>query len=48
METEIKKVFISYSWKVQEKVIELANRLIANGIDVLIDVYDLKVSFIIR
>lgn len=42
METEIKKVFISYSWKVQEKVIELANRLIANGIDVLIDVYDLK------
>lgn len=37
-----KKVFISYSWAVQERVIELAERLIANGIDVILDVYDLK------
>jgi hypothetical protein len=37
-----KKVFISYSWAVQEKVIELAERLLANGIEVILDVYDLK------
>lgn len=37
-----KKIFISYSWTVQERVVELAERLIANGIDVVLDVYDLK------
>lgn len=37
-----KKVFISYSWVVQERVIELAERLLSNGIDVVLDVYDLK------
>lgn len=37
-----KKVFISYSWAVQTKVVELAERLIANGVDVVLDVYDLK------
>ena len=37
-----KKVFVSYSWAVQEKVIELAERLIANGVEVILDVYDLK------
>lgn len=42
MSAETKKVFISYSWKVQEKVIELAERLLSNGIDVILDVYDLK------
>ena len=36
------KVFISYSWTVQDKTIELANRLLANGIDIILDVYDLK------
>ncbi len=41
MEVITKKVFISYSWVVQEKVIELAERLIANGVDVILDVYDL-------
>lgn len=41
METK-KKVFISYSWAVQAKVIELAERLLANGIEVILDVYDLK------
>ena len=40
--TNNKRVFISYSWAVQERVIELAERLIANGVDVVLDVYDLK------
>lgn len=39
---DTKKVFISYSWKVQDQVIELANRLISDGVDVIIDVYNLK------
>ncbi len=42
MEEETKIVFISYSWEVKEKVIELANRLISNGVDVRLDVYDLR------
>ncbi|MEG0835654.1 MAG: toll/interleukin-1 receptor domain-containing protein [Christensenellaceae bacterium] len=37
-----KKVFISYSWAVQERVIELAERLFANGVSAVLDVYDLK------
>ena len=35
-------VFISYSWNVQEIVIEIADRLICDGIQVVIDVYDLN------
>lgn len=42
MDAGNKTVFISYSWAVQEKVVSLAERLIANGIDVILDVYDLK------
>ena len=42
MSAETKTVFISYSWTVQGKVIELAERLMASGIDVILDVYDLK------
>lgn len=42
MDSSTKRVFLSYSWAVQERVIELAERLIANGIDVILDVYDLK------
>lgn len=42
MSAGTKMVFISYSWAVQEKVINLAERLTANGIDVILDVYDLK------
>lgn len=42
MDESTKKVFISYSWAVQERVIELAERLIANGVDVVLDVYDLN------
>lgn len=39
---DTKKVFISYSRKIIEQVIELANRLISDGVDVVIDEYDLK------
>lgn len=42
MTESTKKVFISYSWAVQERVIEMAELLIANGIDVILDLYDLK------
>jgi hypothetical protein len=38
----VPKVFISYSWVVADKVRELAERLVANGIDVVIDIWDLK------
>ena len=33
---EHKKVFISYSWSVQQRVIELAERLMANGVEVVL------------
>lgn len=36
------KVFISYSWTSQKRAIELADNLLGNGVDVVIDVYDLK------
>lgn len=36
------KVFISYSWASQDRAINLADRLLENGIEVVIDVYDLK------
>jgi len=36
------KVFISYSWTSQERAVDLANRLLDSGVDVVIDVYDLK------
>jgi hypothetical protein len=36
------KVFISYSWTVKDKVKELAERLLANGIDVVLDLWSLK------
>ena len=42
MSAETKKVFISHYWNEQEKEIELAERLLSNGIDVILDVYDLK------
>lgn len=44
MNAMIPKVFISYSWAKQEKVKELADRLISNGIEVVIDIYDLKIG----
>lgn len=39
------KVFVSYSWstpKHQQQVIQWAERLIADGVDVVLDVFDLK------
>lgn len=45
MATEIKKIFISYSWKPYTnklKVIELAERLTNDGIHVILDDWDLK------
>lgn len=36
------KVFISYSWAVQDRAKELADRLLANGVEAIIDIHDLK------
>lgn len=36
------KVFISYSWSVKQRVKELADRLSANGVDVIIDFWSLQ------
>ena len=39
------KVFISYSWSSQahqERVREWAERLVGDGVDVVLDLYDLK------
>ena len=41
MSENTRKVFISYSWAVQDRVVELAERLVANGVDVVLDVWDL-------
>lgn len=42
LDDKISKVFISYSWSSQEKVIELAERLVSHGIDVVMDIWNLK------
>ena len=45
MNVEEPKVFISYSWskqKTQDDVIELATRLMHDGVDVVLDKWDLK------
>ena len=39
---ESKKVFISYSWTMKDRVHQIADQLISNGIEVIIDIYDLK------
>ena len=36
------KVFISYSWTAKDKARNLAERLLADGVDVVMDIYDLK------
>jgi len=36
------KVFISYSWTSSEKVLELAERLMSCGVEVVIDKWDLR------
>jgi len=42
MNASIPKIFISYSWVIGKKVSELAERLVANGVDVVFDKWDLK------
>lgn len=42
MEDCIPKIFISYSWSSEKMVIELAQRLISHGVDVVLDKWDLK------
>jgi hypothetical protein len=39
---KIPKVFISYSWSSSDRVLEFAKRLMANGVDVILDKWDLK------
>lgn len=41
-EDRIPKVFISYSWSSDAMVLELAQRLVAHGVDVVLDKWDLK------
>lgn len=41
-EDRIPKIFISYSWSSEDIVINLAQRLVAHGVDVVIDKWDLK------
>lgn len=36
------KVFISYSWSSDRLVLELAQRLISHGVDVVLDKWELK------
>lgn len=48
MPEQTPKVFISYSWSSpghQDQVVQWAERLIADGVDVLLDVYDLREGF---
>ena len=42
MEKKTPKVFISYSWAVKEKIVNLAQRLVNDGVDVKVDFWDLK------
>lgn len=42
VEDRTPKVFISYSWSSEELVLQLANRLISHGVDVVLDKWSLK------
>lgn len=42
MEKKTPKIFISYSWFVQDWVEALANRLMNDGVETIIDIWDLK------
>ncbi len=44
-ESKIPKVFISYAWQNADRVLELAERLMHNGVDVILDRWDLKEGF---
>lgn len=39
---ETKKVFISYSWSDQPRVLSIVDKLLSSGVDVVVDVYDLR------
>lgn len=41
-EDRIPKIFISYSWSSDALVVDLANRLVSHGVDVVLDKWDLK------
>ena len=41
-EDKIPKIFISYSWSSDALVLDLANRLVSHGVDVVLDKWDLK------
>lgn len=41
-EDRVPKIFISYSWSSDELVLPLAERLVAHGVDVVLDKWDLK------
>lgn len=41
-EDKIPKIFISYSWSSDVLVLELAQRLVAHGVNVVLDKWDLK------
>lgn len=42
IEDRVPKVFISYSWSSDALVLELAQRLVSHGVDVVLDKWDLK------
>ena len=41
-EDGIPKIFISYAWVSSDLVLELAQRLVSHGVDVVLDKWDLK------
>ena len=41
-EDRIPKIFISYSWSSDAQVLELAQRLVSHGVEVVLDKWDLK------
>ena len=41
-EDRIPKIFISYSWSSDALVLDLAKRLVSQGVDVILDKWDLK------
>ncbi len=42
MDIKTKKVFISYSWTSEDKVLELAQRLMSDGVEIVLDKWDLQ------
>ena len=43
-DTIIPKVFISYSWTKSELVLQVANRLMSHGVEVVLDKWDLNIG----